>query len=499
MQLQHSRTSQNSSGQILIVVLVSASIFLILITALVGWGSSSLLVSHKNQDREVAFQIAEAGIDYYRWHLAHARDDFKDGTLAAGPYVHDFNNKDGVKIGTFSLTITPPPVGSTIVTITSVGRVVADPSLTRTIETRLAISSFAKFAVVANGNMRFGAGTEVFGPIHSNGGIRFDALAHNVVTSARASYIDPDPYHGTISPEFGVHTHVNAPPGSGTNDAFRPAEAPPSVLPARPDVFESGRQIGVPAVDFAGVTADLAQIKTDAAASGRYFANSGALGYRVLLKTNDTFDLYQVNTLVNAPGNCTPSGNPPNGQAGWGSWSISGAGSAQTFLANYAFPSNGLLFLEDNVWVEGQINTARLTIASARFPDNVNTRTSITVNNNLLYTNYDGQDVLALIAQNNFNVGLVSQNTLRIDAALMAQNGRAGRYYYTPSGCANDSKSTLTLYGMIGTNQRYGFAYTNGTGYATRNIIYDANLLYGPPPSFPLTSDQYSILSWQEK
>ena len=133
----------------------------------------------------------------------------------------------------------------------------------------------------------------------------------------------------------------------------------------------------------------------------------------------------------------------------------------QTFLRNYPIPTNGLVFVEDHVWVEGQINTARVTIASGKFPDNSSTRTSITVNNDLLYTNYDGQDVIALIAQNNFNVGLVSEDDLRIDAALMAQNGRVGRYYYSSS-CAISGtqywkRLTLTLYGMIGTYQRYGF------------------------------------------
>lgn len=178
-------------------------------------------------------------------------------------------------------------------------------------------------------------------------------------------------------------------------------------------------------------------------------------------------------------------------------------------IANYANPTNGIIFLEDHVWVDGIINTARLTIAAGRFPDNVTTRRSITVNNNLLYTNYDGRDVIALIAQDNINVGMVSADTLRIDAALMAQNGRAGRYYYEPNEnfpagggqtrCSPyHARSTLTLYGMIGTAQRYGFAYTDGTGYDIRNISYDANLLYGPPPSFPLTSDQYSTVFWQE-
>jgi hypothetical protein len=51
---------------------------------------------------------------------------------------------------------------------------------------------------------------------------------------------------------------------------------------------------------------------------------------------------------------------------------------------------------------------------------------------------------------------------------------------------------------MIATNTRYGFAYTDNTGYTTRNINYDGNLLYAPPPSFPLTSNQYSTISWEE-
>src|SRR3989344_4873087 len=173
-------------------------------------------------------------------------------------------------------------------------------------------------------------------------------------------------------------------------------------------------------------------------------------------------------------------------------------------MGNYSLPANGLMFLEDNIWVRGQIDTARLTIASARFPDSPSTRSSITVNSNLLYTNYDGQDVISLIAQKNINIGLYSDDTLRVDSALMAQNGRVGRYYYAPkyytwNRCyPYDKRSAITSYGMIGSYQRYGFAYTDGTGYQTRNLIYDVNLLYGPPPSFPLTTDTYQTISWEE-
>ncbi len=146
----------------------------------------------------------------------------------------------------------------------------------------------------------------------------------------------------------------------------------------------------------------------------------------------------------------------------------------------------------------GQIKTARLTIASARFPDSVTTNTSITINQDLEYTYFDGQDTLALIAQNNINVGLKSEDDLEIRGALVAKNGRVGRFYYN-SACGSEYKrENLNLFGLIATNVRYGFAYVDGTGYANRYLNYDGNLLYGPPPSFPLTSDQYETISWRE-
>jgi hypothetical protein len=255
----------------------------------------------------------------------------------------------------------------------------------------------------------------------------------------------------------------------------------------------------VPAIDFVGLTGDLAKMKSDAQANGKYFAASGAQGYHIILKTNDTFDIYKVNNLEPTPNGCTSV----VGQQDWGTWSIK-AVNGEVFLANYPFPANGIIFVEDNLWINGQINGARITIAAGRFPDNPAQRKSITVNNNLLYTNYDGTDVIALVSQGNINAGLVSANTLRIDGALIAQNGRVGRYYYRPPS-GNQSRCSpyhvrdeITLYGMIATYERYGFHYEDGTGYQIRNIIYDANLLYGPPPSFPLTSDKYEILSWEE-
>lgn len=469
-------------GLILINVLVFSLLGVAIVTFFISWTSNSIMVAQRTLSKEQAFQIAEAGVDYYRWHLAHSPSDFKDGTGDNGPYTHPFYDKNGERIGEFVLTITPPLTGSTIVTIKSEGKVDKYPSLKRTIETKLAIPSFAKYAIIANDFMRFGEGTEVFGPIHSNKGIRFDGLAHNLITSAVSSFDDPD-HSG--NKEFGVHTHLSV--GGSVNESFRSQEAPPTnPVPNRSDVFMVGRQFPVPQSDFTGITNDLSLIRTNAISGGKYLAPSGALGYHIVFKTNDTYDLYKVTKLTPNPNYC--SGD---------TWSIKSSG-GQTFQENLPNPANGLIFVEDNVWVDGQINTARITVAAGKFPDNPSSRKNIFVNKNLLYTNYDGQDIIGLIAQGDITVGMVSDDNLRIDAALMANNGRVGRPYYGYQCSPYHERDTITLYGMIGTNERYGFAYTDDTGYENRVIIYDANLLYGPPPSFPLTSDKYSTISWEE-
>ena len=474
---------RNQSGQITLYVLVFSAVSMVVLSGFVLWADANMKAVFRDTDKAQAFMTAESGIEYYRWHLAHAQQDYKDGTGGAGPYIHEFKDKDGAGIGSFSLDITAPLAGSTVVTINSTGTVTANSTISKIIEAKMAIPSFAKYAIIVNDYVRFGEGTEIFGPIHSNGGVRMDGLAHNLVTSSVATVNDPD-HSG--QDEIGVHTHV------------APIDpSPPAPAPIRPDVFMVGRQYPVAPVDFIGITQDLANIKSGAQSGGFYRAATDKDGYHIVLKTNDTFDLYKVTSTLKAPNGCVSV----LGEQDWDTWTIEN----ETLLGNYAFPANGLIFLEDDVWVEGKINTARLTIAAATFPENAAHYSHITVNKDVLYTNYDGQDILSMISQGNFNVGLQSEDDLRIDSALIAQNGRVGRYYFRPpSGNQDrcgpyDTRQKITLYGMISSRERYGFAWSDGTGYITRIIIFDANLLYGPPPSFPLTADFYTPIFWNEK
>lgn len=487
---QHSSVEH---GGIIIQVIAFAAIGIIILSGLVRWAATSVRVARVGEYREQAVQIAEAGVDYYRWHLAHAPSDFQDGTGVAGPYIHPFYDAEGVRVGQFALTIDPPPLGSTIVTITATGTVDADPTVMRAVRARLGKPSFAKYAVISNSDMSIGA--DIIGPMHSNGGIYYvSGTAFNIITSAKTTFNSTTT--GGVT-KWGVYA------ASDPN--------PPTAFATVTAMFTAGRQISTPSLDFAGITVDLAALETAAVANGRYYGASGGLGYHIVLQTNDTFDIYRVDTAATGGATCearqwwTYPNCPSISNA---KWSIG----TQTQIGNdVPFPANGIIFAEDHVWVDGQIDSARLTIVAATIPD-VGNRKNIIVNTNLRYTNYDGQDVIGLIAQDNFWVGVVSDDNLRIDAAIIAQNGRVSRYAYRSCG-VYDVQTSITFYGMFATNQRYAYGNLGSScstppassvnsfnsGYnTTRTYIYDPFLLYGPPPSFPLTADQYQIISWDE-
>lgn len=463
-------------GQIAVELLFLSAVVVSLITGFVSLAASLLQISVRSQNKLQALSIAEAGIEYYRWHLAHAPEDFSDGTGGPGPYVHNYYDKDGNEIGQFSLVITPPPAGSTIVTITSTGSILADSSVKKVVQVRMGIPSFAQYAWVLNSDVSFGAGAVVNGIIYSNEGIHFDGIAHNLVESALTTYTDPD----VNKTEWAVYT--DGPPAD--------PQPPTPLSTSTSAIFTAGRVVAAPAIDFGELTEDLATIASSAQETGYYATSSGALGYDLLLATT-SFTVYKVTATTTAPNGCTNADN----QAGWGTWSIK----TETQIATGTIPQNGDMFFGDNLWVRGTVNGARVTIASGRFPVNPTTYTNITVNNSLNYTNFNGSDTIALISQNNINVGLSSDNNLTVDAALIAQNGLIGRYYYSANCGASYLRNSFTNLGIMATNQRSGFVYgTNASGYENRTYNYDANLLYAPPPSFPLTTNQYSTISWEE-
>jgi len=519
---------KSKRGSILIYILITATMGSVILLGLLTFIVSRNQNSKYAASREQALELAESGIYWYRWYLAHnvegktvqQKKDFWASGTAVGTQVDGYtaseSDPEGGEFGKYKLEVTPPVVGSTIVTVKSTGWTDKAPEVKRTIQVRFRQPAWCEYAVVADDFMRFGEGTEVFGMLHSNQGIRFDGIAHNLVTSSVPSFQDPDHSGG---PEFGVHTHVNIPPQTGVNDNFRPLEGPPNPLQIRNDVFEAGRKVSQPVKNFNSLVADFNLMKEQSNGGGLYLGQATATvqfncrnvrtrvggrwvriwtcdesnvpvkGYHIILKNDHTMDVsmvlgfdsssYQINPTVTV-------------RYGGHNYTVDG----ELPAVNYPVPGNGVVFVENFTWVEGVVNGDHITIAAGDLSPTPVYK-DIYINRDILYTDKvgddsDGPDILGLIAQNNISVGLYSDTDLEIDGALLAQKGRVGRDYY-----AGNHRNSITVYGSIATKQRYGFAWTDGTGYDIRNLYFDNNLIYYPPPYFPV-GDKYQIDLWQE-
>ena len=73
-----------SKGSLLIPIIIFSSIALIIMSGIMNWAKITIQTNRDMLVRERAIQLAESGIDYYRWHLAHNKTDFQDGTESPG-------------------------------------------------------------------------------------------------------------------------------------------------------------------------------------------------------------------------------------------------------------------------------------------------------------------------------------------------------------------------------------------------------------------------------
>jgi hypothetical protein len=406
-------------------------------------------VSHEQRSQS-AFNIAEAGINYYLWHLAHNPTDYTDGNTPTGsppygPYVHSYTDTAGNVIGTFTLYITPPSNGSTVTTVKSIGQV-SRLNGTRTILAQLGIPSFANDVLLTNTEVWFGSNESSSGPVQSNVGVHFDGTNNGPVESASATYTPTAQFGGDGKVHNGVW-------GNGGP--------------------QSEWQFPVPAVDFNSITANLQTLETQAQSGGVYLGPSNKLGYYLNLKSDGSIDIYTVK-------------------------SETGSGISTTFVRNQAAPANGVLYVSDNVWVAGTSFPGRITIASGVLPSNADTNTTIKISNNLTYAAKDGSDAIGLIAQQDIDIPQYAPSTMEIDGALLAQNGHV--WFPDVNGV---TKNTLTFYGAIATNNYWTWNWVNGngalvSGYNIDTNTFDTHLTFAPPPQYP-TTGSYSVLNWREQ
>jgi hypothetical protein len=435
----------------------------------------SKLVAQK-VEVESAGQIAEAGLNYYKWYLSHYPNDTTNGTGLPGPYIGVYKDPEGSALGEYSLSVASTTYCGDVASIdvSSVGHTYKAPTVLRTQTARYARPTVASFAVILNSNVWAGSDRIINGPYHSNGGVRMDGTNNSVVTSGQSTW--------ACDPSFGCS------PTSTKNGVFTTtANADTSLFdfPAAP-------------INFAGITVDLASMQTRAQTKGGlYIPPSGAYGYQLVFNSSGTVSVYKVTNTSLYWGFTTENG-----------WvQERNVISATTSVATYAIPAScPLIFVEDKVWLSGIIKN-RVALAAADL-DSPGVNPSIVLQGNITYTSATSSGFMA-VGEQDILIGVNVPTDMVINGVYVAQNGRYGRNHYDNS--SHPLPGSLTPYilrnsetmnGTIVSNGRVGTQWTSGgvivSGFQTRTNTYDRNLIASPPPLIPVTSDVYQFSEWRD-
>lgn len=515
----------DNRGFIIPAILGFMAFFVLMMVSLSILFSTNIFIVRNNVNRQRALDIAEAGVNYYMWHLSHNTADVTDGhtpgtpdpTLGYGPYVHDYVDGNAVKQGTYTLWLQPQGTGSTIIKIRSIGKV-KNSTATRTIDAQIGVPSFASYGVISDEALWFGNTETASGPIHSNKGVRMDGANTADVTSPNATYVPSSSLGGngfTSRPGVWCDTGVTSPVNCNTRN-------------------KSNWRYPVPSIDFNQVNGSLCTIKkiafsSDAATTGLANAAnactqtpttrtaaylpqrsssgtySDTVGYYIELNSDHTYNLSSVSNEKDT------------------NTSVSTALTKSSIANNIPVPASGVIFAEDNVWVRTSSASGfkgKLTIAAARLATSANA--NITVADDILYNAKDGSNTIGLIAEDSVRIApyappRTSSFTFEVDAAIIAVTGSVQypyKYNYQPSRCTMGwvgASQKFLFYGSVASRSSWTWTWLSGScgdnvnsgggnyisGILHNTTQYDYSLLYGPPPSFPVTNG-YNILSWRE-
>ncbi|MES2994536.1 MAG: hypothetical protein V4681_00670 [Patescibacteria group bacterium] len=467
-------------GYLLLLGLVFGAIFLTVLGSLASFVLTENRLQNVSTERARAFSLAEAGLEYYRWFLAHYPGNLTNGTGVPGPYVLSYNDPEGGTAGTVTLAVTGNLACGQVTSIdlASTGQPTGS-NVSRTISVRYTRPTVGQYSYILNDTVWAGSDRVISGPYHSNGGVRMDGTANAPVTSSLSSWL--------CTSSFGCS------PNSTEDGVF--GAGPNQTLWSYP----------TPQVNFAGIAADFSALKTAAQTQSMlYFARTSVgsnntqanywNGYRLIFNAAGTVTVRRVTGTTNLTSTALNTAEDALHDRA--------LVTTDTLVGTYQIPDTcGLIFVEDNVWLEGTI-TKKVTVVAANVVD-AGIAPNAYLKNNIVYQATDGTDGLTVIAEDNVLITPDSPNTMTLNGIFIAQGGAFGRNYYSGCSASYEPKTTLTIRGTTVSSKRTGTKWMGGcsnyAGYGTRIDAYDRQLATNPPPFTPVVSNDYQFVDWREE
>jgi hypothetical protein len=486
---------RNERGVTVVLVLAFMGIFLFLLGTILSYVLTQGKYGRALYAREQAVNVAEAGLEYYRWFLAHNPNIMTTGAGLVTPASYTVSDPEGSTMGSASVSATLNTSCGRVQSadLVSQGTANINPLYKRTLHARYMRPSVAEYSNIINANVWAGADRNITGAYHSNGGVRMDGDSNSIVSSALTTW--------SCTSSFGC-----------------------SPTQTQPGVFGSGSgsalwQYPAASFNFAGISTDFPTLQTYAnndgiklnptnvrvngVQQGGTFSSVGASdqrGFRIVLRADDTVDIYRVTGTVGVDAQRIDN---------IGTWVTDyHIISSQTYVGRYTIPSDcRVIFAQSKVWLEGTVGT-KITVVAA---DTGSFQPDIVLSSDIVYASGSGSSGLTAIAERSILIPLTSPDAMTIRGIFVAQNGYVGRNYYTTSG-SNDVPSqydsyviqaSLTTIGSVISNNRVGTQWSSGgtmvSGYQTRTDTYDRLLAFDPPPFTPSASPDYKLVLWREQ
>ena len=490
--------AQRSSerGVTVILVLTFMGIFAVILGTITSYTFTQARYGRALYAREQAIQVAEAGLEYYRWFLAHNTEILEDGTGLTTPVMYEVNDPEGDRVGEAEISVTLSTMCGIpqYADIASEGRADRDSGFPRTLLARYMRPSVAEYSHIVNQNVWAGSDRNITGSYHSNGGVRMDGTNNSDVTSSVQDWI--------CNSSFGcspTNNEADGVFGGGPNSALW--SFPEPQVSFEGIATEFGTLAGYAYND--GIYLSGTTTVVDGAQQGSSYssvANSDQRGYRLVFNSDGSVSVYRVTGASYVRGY--------NGMLGWhNDYNII---SSSVYLGAFTPPSDcSIIYANAKLWVEGTVS-GKITVVAA---DTGSFTPDVILNGNLTYATADGSSGLTVVAERSILVPLLSPDNMTIRGIFVAQGGWVGRNYYTTSGSndvpsAYDSyvqQSTLTTNGSVISNLRVGTKWLCGSpgtycsGYEDRIDNYDRILAFSPPPFTPTASPDYKFVLWREQ
>jgi hypothetical protein len=434
------RPKHDDSGMALMTVVVIASILFMLLTSMLVLSVYYANQTHSLVQRTQAVQLADAGLNSYLYQLSQDYTYWQSNPTL-GP--------TSMTTGSWAVTATAPTT-STPLTLRATGTLPDGTHRTVTATVRFpTFSDYTVFVDLTGGTYSIGSGATFYGPVRCNGNISNSGVITGLAQAG-----------GTCT--------------AGTSFAVN---------------YPGGHQNGAQVVDFSALTTDINDLKATAIKESSYYAASGALGYRVTI-SGAQVGVAKI-TAINY--NYPRSGVSTDPQLGT---------MTVTSIATLTVPASGVMFFDDNVWVQGTYSAA-VTLGTSKdayvtgnvVPASTNTTHScgIVAASDVLFpywmqTMPSDQTVQAAILAESGGIG--PDTTGASKCVQYNSSTRSWSTSYTPA-----LKNSITINGSRAMATEIGFS----SGYKTRSFVMDPRLGSDPPPSYPeVPGDALEISTWVE-